>query len=219
MSEGLAREYSAQFGIEVDVSMNATPYQDLKPSPVSPPIRLVHSGACQRHRELDTMIQGVMDSDNDVTLDLYLTPNDPHHLQKLEGMAAEDPRITLHEPVPYEELVAVLNKYDVGISTIPPITFNLLHSLPNKLFDYIQARLGVIVGPSPEMARIVKHAQDGAITGSFTAEALTRLIDRLDIPVVTAWKHASDAVAQELSATPQTAVWRSAIERMIAEGR
>ncbi len=217
VSEGIAQEYSSQFGIEVDVAMNATPYQDLAPNPVLRPIRLVHSGACQRQRELGTMIQGVMDSNNDVTLDLYLTPNDPQHLQELKELSASDHRIAIHDPVPYKELVALLNAYDVGISTIPPNTFNLLYSLPNKVFDYIQARLGVIVGPSPEMARIVKQAQNGAVAANFSAEALTRLIDRLDVPVVTSWKQASDRAAQELSAGPQTAVWRKAIEEMMAE--
>ena len=217
VSEGIAQEYSSQFAIDVDVAMNATPYQDLVPNPATRPIRLVHSGACQRQRELGTMVQAVMDSGNDVTLDLYLTPNDPQHLQELKNLSADDPRITIHDPVPYEELVALLNRYDVGISTIPPNTFNLLYSLPNKVFDYIQARLGVIVGPSPEMARIVKQAQNGAVAGNFSAEALTRLIDRLDVPVVNSWKQASGRAAQEMSAGPQTAVWRAAIEKMIVK--
>lgn len=219
VSEGIAREYSSRFGIEVGLAMNATPYQDLEPNPVARPIRLVHSGACQRRRDLGTMIQGVMDSSNDVILDLYLTPNDPQHLQELKDLCAADSRITIHDPVPYENLVTVLNQYDVGISLIPPNTFNLLYSLPNKIFDYIQARIGVIVGPSPEMAWVVKRAQNGAVAGNFGAQALTRLIDRLDVQVVSSWKRASDRAAEEFSAGLQTAVWRSAIEEMMAETR
>ena len=219
VGEGIAREYSSQFGIDVDVAMNATPYQDLVPSPVSRPIRLVHSGACQRQRGLETLIQGVMHSRSDVILDLYLTPNDPQHLEELKSLTAADSRVKVHDPVPYEELVPILNRYDVGIHILPPATFNHAWALPNKIFDYIQARLGVIVGPSPEMARIVKRGQNGAVAGNFSAQALTRLIDRLDVPIVTSWKRASDRAAQELSAAPQTAVWRSAIEEMISENR
>lgn len=219
VGEGIAREYSSQFGVEVDVAMNATPYQDLEPGSVSRPIRLVHSGACQRQRGLGAVVQGVLDSENDVTLDLYLTPNDPRYLLALKDLIAGNPRIIIHDPVPYDDLVSLLNRYDVGIHMLPPATFNHIWALPNKLFDYIQARLGVIVGPSPEMARIVKQAQNGAVAGNFSAQALTRLIDRLDVPVVTHWKQASDDAAQELSAGPQIAVWRAAIEEMMSETR
>lgn len=212
VSKGLADAYAENFGLEVAVSANATPYYDLTPSNVSAPIRLVHSGACLRDRDPLAMLEGVALSSNDVTLDLYLTPNDPGLLEEIKKRAAETHNVTVHDPVPYSALVRTLNRYDVGISILPPVNFNHVWALPNKLFDYVQARLGVIVGPSPEKARIVEMERIGVVMKDFSPEALAAAVDFLTTTRVTEWKNNSNESASDLSAAPQVAVWRKAVD-------
>ena len=53
------------------------------------------------------------------------------------------------------EIVDTIAEYDIGLFILSPINFNYYHALPNKLFEFIQARLAIAVSPSPEMARIV----------------------------------------------------------------
>lgn len=218
VAEGIAKEYEREFGVQVGVVMNATPPQDLKPGPVSDPIRLVHSGACLRGRDLGLMAEAVVQARMPLTLDMYLTPNDPNYLAELREQFAGEPRIHINDPVPYEELVATLNKYDVGVFVLPPTTFSYRWALPNKLFDFVQARLGVIVSPSPEMARIVREFQLGAVTGGFDVYSLVRTLDRLTPAHVRLWKQNSDAAAKELSSTEQVAVWRRYIYAMGGRG-
>ena len=57
------------------------------------------------------------------------------------------------------------NQYDVGVFLLPASFPNQVHVLPNKLFDYIQARLAVAIGPSHEMAEVVR---DGTAASSRT---------------------------------------------------
>ncbi len=125
------------------------------------------------------MIEAVQRSDADVTLDLFLVDDGSPYLESLRHLASADPRVRIHPAVPLEALVATLNEYDVGLSVFPPTTFNLAWCLPNKFFDFVQARLGVIIGPSPEMVREIEEHGFGAITDDFSPEALAKVVDAL----------------------------------------
>ncbi len=124
VSRGIVDEYERNFGFHAELVTNAAPYQDAVPSPVDTPIRLVHSGACLRNRRLHIMAEAVDAAANDVTLDFYLTANDPPYLEELKDFAATSERVTVHDPVPYAELAETLTAYDVGIHVLPPINFN-----------------------------------------------------------------------------------------------
>ncbi|MGC1209382.1 MAG: glycosyltransferase family 1 protein, partial [Ornithinimicrobium sp.] len=144
----LAAEYRREFGIAAGVVVNAAPYADRSPTPVGSPLRLVHSGLARRNRSLEVMIDAVRSTQRDVTLDLYLMPNDPAYLAELVQMAADLPQVRFHEPVSPGELGKQLARCDLGVFVLPPLTFNYRYTLPNKFFDFLQARLAIIVGPS-----------------------------------------------------------------------
>ena len=181
-------------------------------------MKLVHSGGVAVQRRLDLMIQGVRDSSADVILDLFLVGGETPLLTRLKALAADDPRIRFREPVPYPELVSTLNGYDVGLSIFPPTTFNLAWCLPNKFFDYVQARLGVIVGPSPEMASFVEEYGIGMVLPDFEPASLARALESLTAEQVTAWKSASAAHASALSSESQAAIWDELITRVLTSG-
>lgn len=211
VSAGLAREYHDRFGFRPEVVTNATPYKELRETPVGSPIRLVHSGAGLRNRSLMLMAEAVETADADVTLDFYLTPNHPDHVDELRRFAELSTRVTVHDPVPYERLVETLHQYDVGLFVLPPITFNYRWALPNKLFDFVQARLGVLIGPSPEMAAYVRAHGIGEIADDFTVDATRRAVERLSRERVASMKENSSRCAAELSSGPQLETWRRVI--------
>jgi hypothetical protein len=120
--------------------------------------------------------------------------------------------------VPYADLVTTLNRYDVGLSIFPPTTFNLAWCLPNKFFDFVQARLGVIVGPSPEMARFVDDFGIGLVLSDFEPSSLASALEGLTGQQVASWKKESADHASELSSESQGAIWVALISRLAAQG-
>ena len=217
VSKGLAREYERNFGFRAELVTNAAPYQDAAPTPVGEPIRLVHSGAALADRRLHDLVTAVVASDAPVSLDFYLTPNQPAYLEELRAQAeASGGRVTVHEPVPYSRLADTLRDYDIGVHVLAPTNFNNTWALPNKLFDYVQARLAVIVGPTPEMAQYVRQFGLGPVTEDFDPPALTAVLDALSADDVREWKAAADRSARELSAESQVEIWRRAIARLAA---
>ena len=116
-------------------------------------------------------------------------------------------------------MVDTIASYDVGVYVLPPSGFNTEYALPNKFFDFVQARLGVIVGPNPEMAALVREHDLGAVTAGYDATNLTAVLDRLDPAEVARWKAGADDAARELAAENQMGAWSDAIAALVARAR
>lgn len=217
VGEGIAREYRLRFGLRAGVVVNAPQYVELEPGQVDDgaALRLVHSGNAQRHR-LDVILEAMDLIRRPMTLDLYLMPNDPAYLAELQARYAGSDRVRIHPPVAPGDLPATLNAHDVGVYVLPPVSFNHLWALPNKFFDFVQGRLALVVGPSPEMAALVRRHGLGVVTDDFSAPALARALDSLTAQDVRGHKAASAAAARELSAENQVRGWERAIDTLAA---
>ncbi len=215
----IAMRLRDEFGLDPFVVMNAPPLADLPITPTGVPIRLVHAGAALRNRRLEDLITAMelLNDAGNFTLDMYLAANDPEYLRSLKARADAVPGVRVLAPVPFEDLIPTLNGYDIGLHLLAPTNFNNAYALPNKFFEYVQARLGVVIGPSPEMARILQTHGFGAIAGDFSAAALAETLRGVDQATVLQWKTAADASAPELSAQLQTRAWVSAIDAIAGE--
>ena len=211
----LAEQYEEEFGVPCGVVFNAPERRDLAAGEVGDSIRLVHAGGATPAR-LETMLAAVEQAQGGATLDLFLVDSGSGYAGSVRERYAEHPRIHVHEAVPTHELVETLNRFDVGVHILPPISFNHRYAMPNKLFDYVQARLGVLIGPSPEMAAVVREHDLGWVSEDFTAEAVARTIDGLTREDVARAKEASGRAAQVLCAEEQVAGWAEPVARLAA---
>ncbi|WP_347351422.1 hypothetical protein [Intrasporangium sp.] len=216
--EPLALRYTDTYGVACEVVRNAGPYRDLAPTPLDDAgVRLVHSGAAIRGRNLEMLIRSTLALPR-FTLDLYLVPaaDGGRYLRELHELAQGSERVRFHDPVPPDELPATLNAYDVGAFCMPPINVNAEFALPNKFFDFVQARLAQAVGPSPEMARLVRDLDLGVVADDFTQEAFTAALDHLDADRIRRSKKAADTHARALSDETDAAVMAGIVERLLA---
>ncbi len=203
------------FGIRAEVVTNSPAYQELAATPVNAPIRLIHPGAALRSRRIENMMRAAATSTADITLALYLAPNDPGYVAELRALAAElGERVEVHDAVPHAELLALINAHDVGIHVLPPTVTNNALALPNKFFDFVQARVGVVVGPTPGMAELVDAHGFGAQTPGFDEDDIRAVLDGLSPAVVAEWKKNAEQAARALSAEHQLPVWRAAVEAL-----
>jgi glycosyltransferase involved in cell wall biosynthesis len=80
--------------------------------------------------------------------------------------------------LPISKLSEITRQADLGISLEEDLGLNYRFALPNKLFDYIQAGVPVLVSNLPEMKRIVEHYQIGAIAETHQRKDLAETIKR-----------------------------------------
>jgi len=78
--------------------------------------------------------------------------------------------------LPLKELSLMTQKADLGISLEEDLGLNYRFALPNKLFDYIQAGIPVLVSNLPEMRKIVEQYQVGAIAETHQRKELALAI-------------------------------------------
>ncbi len=204
---GLAREYQKHFSADPVIITNATWYTEIDPSPVEgKQVRMIHHGGATISRKLEIMIELMRHLEERFTLDLMLivpefaSPKTKNYIRFLRTLADGDPRIRFLPPVKSNEIVSLINRYDLGLFLLPPINFNYANTLPNKLFDFIQARLGVAIGPTPEMASIVETYHNGIVSKDFAAESLAIELNKLTMDDIKRMKANSAIAAHALTA-------------------
>lgn len=195
--QGIAERYQRDYGVPMDVVTNAAPRADQAVRPTSPrKIRLIHHGAAISSRRIELMIELMNRLDERFAMDFILVPGDAAYIARLRRMAETNARIRFLERVPMDRLIEVSAEYDIGLFLLPPTNFNYAMALPNKFFEFIQARLAVAIGPSPEMARIVREFGCGVVADDFEPGSLAGLLNGLTAADIDRLKAGSDRAAR-----------------------
>jgi hypothetical protein len=222
INRSIAELYESEFGVRPEIVRNSVAFRpELEPSPPAEGIRLVHSGGAVPGRNIEALIEAVDRLGDPWSLDLYLIPAreaDTYWKGLLERIDAS-PRTRLHPPVPPADLPRVLNAYDIGTFLLPPHTPNHRMMLPNKFFDFVQARLGLAFSPSVETDRLIRRYGLGVVTKGFGADGLVEALRDLTNADVASFKEAAHRVARELSSESDTAVQDALITRLIGGRR
>lgn len=102
--------------------------------------------------------------------------------------------------MPYAELMQYTRLADLGITLDKPDNLNYLYSLPNKIFDYIQAEIPVLSSRLPELERIINEYGVGTCTDSHDPRHIAQQIDRClsDETLRATWKKNLPAAAEIL---------------------
>jgi glycosyltransferase involved in cell wall biosynthesis len=220
INDSIAALYREQYGVEVEIVRNAIPFRpELAPTPVPPDrIRLVHSGGAVPGRNIEAIIDAVDELGAPYELDLYLLKarEGDSYWQSLTNRIAASDRVTLHDPVAPDRLPAVLNEFDLGVFLLPPHTPNHRMMLPNKFFDFVQARIGIVFSPAVETDRLIRRHGLGLVTDGFDAASLVRALRDLRREDVERFKAAADAAARPLSSESDVAVEDAILTRLAA---
>ena len=130
------------------------------------------------------------------------------------GAAIEQarPRVRIRPPVPADRIPEETRNYDIGLFLLEPTNFNYLHALPNKFFEFVQARLAIAIGPSPEMARLVRKHDLGVVADDFSPAALARALNPLTPELISRYQANADRAAPVLC-------WEHESETLLGEAR
>jgi hypothetical protein len=180
---------------------NAPDYQDLPARRLenSGKIRLVHHGGAIRERHLNCLIDVIDLLGDAYELNLVLLERSRGYLDELKSLARGRANIRFWPPVAEHSLPQFLNQFDIGIHMLPPTNYNNQSALPNKLFEFIQARLAVAISPNPEMMKLVQQYDLGIVATDFSAQSLAVGIENLSRDQLFYYKLQANKAARELS--------------------
>lgn len=174
--------YKKNYHLECEnIVMNLPSKEDkLQPTPViDGRIRMVHHGGLNRNRKLENMIELMDLLDDRFTLDFYLVDIASTYFCELNNLAKGNDRINFHKPVPTQKICKEINQYDIGLFLLSPLCTNYRLALPNKFFEFIQARLGIAIWPSVEMKAILEEYNLGVCSGDFSLSDLAKKLNQI----------------------------------------
>lgn len=209
--DGIAQAYEKKYVKKALVLLNTPDFElDLHPTPIGEKIKLIHHGIAVRSRKIENMIQMMDVLDRRFELNLMLMPNDLSYYKELQAQA-KGKAVNFLPPVPTKEISSFLNQFDIGLFLLEPVNFNYEFALPNKFFEFIQARLAIAIGPSPEMKKIVEKEILGVVSDKFDGLELAKKLNHLSNHEIFLFKQRSHEVAALYSSHQNEEVWASVL--------
>jgi hypothetical protein len=209
VSPGLVDAYRRLTGKNAEIVTNAVQYAPgLTPQTTDPNrIKLVYAGNVNPTRRLENYLEMTQELEERFRLDLILiTPKHPPHLEyynRILQQAERYPKVQILPGIPQNQLHAALNAYDLGIYQHMPTTLNDRCSLPNKFFDFVQARIGTLSTPLQDLPTYFSKHGIGLTAPGFEPKDIADTLNALSAQQIQGFKENAHAHAYELSAETQ----------------
>ncbi len=162
VNQSIADIYTEKYGKPVH-SIRNLPFLKPKPTERTEPGRiLIYQGALNIGRGLELMIEAMPFLPGYQLRILGYGPLE----EKLRSLASEvdmQDRIQFYGLIPFEELHPITQEAALGMSIEEDMGASYHFALPNKLFDYIQGGVPVLVSDLPEMRRVVEDYRVGEV--------------------------------------------------------
>lgn len=178
VNHSLARIFSEKYNVPFATIRNVPFRKEGAPKLTGEKI-ILYQGALNLGRGIDLMIDAMKHLPDyqlwivgrgDVETDL-----------RAQAESFPEGQIVFHGFIPMEKLAELTTRAGVGLSLEEDMGANYHFASPNKVYDYLQARIPVIVADLPEMRAVVEEFGCGLIleTEERTASSLATKITRL----------------------------------------
>ncbi|MEO0895773.1 MAG: glycosyltransferase [Bacteroidota bacterium] len=158
VNSSIADIYTNTYGVKVEVIRNL-PFARQKNHPSSSlqgfPI-IIYQGALNVGRGIDLMIEAMQHLEN-YTLWIVGRGDVEEELKKKVKDSGLEERVIFKGFVPLEQLYTLTSQASLGLSLEENLGKNYYYASPNKVYDYIQARIPVLVSNLPEMRKTVEE--------------------------------------------------------------
>lgn len=140
---------------------------------------IIYQGALNQGRGLELMLE-TMPLLPHMKLWIVGVGDIEHELKKIVLALHLAERVIFFGRVHIADLFQYTSKAHIGISLEEDLGLNYRYSLPNKLFDYVQARIPVVVSDLPEMRNLVESYEIGYVLNKRNPEKLAENILRAE---------------------------------------
>ena len=166
---------------------------------------ILYQGAINIGRGLENLIDTMKFLEHHLLIiigngDIYSSLKKKISIEKLDN------KIVLLGKITPKELHKLTPLANLGVSLEEDLGLNYRFALPNKIFDYIQAEVPILVSNLPEMSSIVKEHKVGEIVQSKNPEKLANQIEQL----------LEKDFSKELKLAKQDLVWEKQEDKLMA---
>jgi glycosyltransferase involved in cell wall biosynthesis len=145
-------------------------------------IRVIHIGLISRRRGWPQLLAAMACAEEAVEMTFVGECNDWSDWEfraQVRKLGLED-RVVVEPWLPFEQAYQRVAESDVGIVAFQPGSYNHVHALPHKMFDYMVAGIPLVVPEfAVEVVRIVRDADCGLAVDTADPTSISRAFDRL----------------------------------------
>jgi len=175
--DSIANVYHEKYGTDFKVVRNLPQAKEIISTKKESDEKLIlYQGAVNVARGLEQAIRAMQFID-DAKLVIAGDGDIKSELEELVKTEKLENKVRFAGRLPLEKLSELTSQADLGLSIEEDRGLNYRFALPNKLFDYIQSQVPVLVTNLPEMAAIVTKYNVGEITDSLEPNALSEKIN------------------------------------------
>jgi glycosyltransferase involved in cell wall biosynthesis len=159
-------------------------------------------------RGLETIIRA-MTYLNKYRLQIFGDGTIMQDLVRLRDSLSLEDRVEFMGRIPFGELRILTRQAALGVSLEENIGLNYYYALTNKLFDYIQAQIPVLVSDLPEMRLIITDYEIGQVVRDRDPELLAMQVEEMmsSEKQRKKWKENLRAAAAELN-------WENEVDKL-----
>lgn len=196
--------YKEQFGLKAELLLSLPPYYELSPKPINPQkIKILYHGALNKNRDIHKIIYLCQKLDERFCIDFIFTGGTQNYRKKIESailsLQKQGYNVRVLPAVSLEQIVPFGNDYDIGFIYIPQHNHNLLATIPNKFFEYIQSRLALLFPPIESLQDITQKYDNAIISRDFSLDSMAQALNALSIDEIMRKKQSSHTAALELN--------------------
>jgi glycosyltransferase involved in cell wall biosynthesis len=199
VNERIADAYRRLYGVK-PVAVRNVPFRIPpderffdRPLPV-----LIYQGAVNEGRGVEKMVDNLPYMDGELWIVGGGDVMDEVRRRAERLPACARVRLKLFGRLPMEQLPDLTRRAEIGLSIEEDRGLNYRFATPNKVFDYLQAGVPVVVSPLPEMAKIVLKYGAGVVMNDHSGEALTAAVYFLRRACYEAARAGAQRAAQDL---------------------
>ena len=194
----IADYYNLKYGINMQVVRNVPYYREFSKTGIlsySGKKIILYQGALNIGRGLEWIINAMPLIENAVFV-IIGDGDIRHQLEKQAENLNLSEKVVFLGKISGDELYKYTSDADIGLCLLDNRGLSYYFSLPNRIFDYIQARVPVLASDFPEISKIVTHYNTGKLIDNYAPEYLAETIsEMLENPIDT--QH-FDKISKEL---------------------
>lgn len=206
VNESIAKLYKDQYGKEIKVLRNVSNKLEQKSKktredlglPQDKNIIILQGAGINIDRGAEEAVQAMQYVDNA----LFLIIGSGDVIDILKEMVTElklNEKVSFLGKLPFCEMMQYTQLADLGLTLDKDTNINYRYSLPNKVFDYIQAGIPVLASNLVEVANVVKSYDVGDIVESHDPLVIAKkMTEMLDVGKKAMWKVNLKVAAEEL---------------------
>lgn len=138
---------------------------------------ILYQGGYSLHRGLEELIEAFKYLNDDYALIFMGWGKMQSELEALVNSHRLNNKVAFLPPVPQAVLLNYTSSADLGIIPYKPESLNNYYTLPNKLFEYINANIPVAASDLPELNKVINGYNIGRLFDPYDPKSIARVID------------------------------------------